>query len=245
MHANTQIAAVILAAGKGTRMKSDLPKVMMPLCGKPMISYPIKTLEGMGVEKIVVVTAPDGELVRKEVAPHMSCVQKEQLGTGHAVLSAREQLKGFNGAVLVIFGDNPIITPQTYQTAVDKLQEGCAVVVLGFRPEDPARYGRLVVENGELTKIVEFKDATDQEKAINLCNSGCMCFDGRIMFDLLDKIGNENAAGEYYLTDAIAVARAQGLKCGVVECSAEEVAGANTREELALLETFYKRRKAC
>lgn len=245
MQTNTSIAAVILAAGKGTRMKSDLPKVMMPLCGKPMISYPIKTLEGMGVEKIVVVTAPDGDLVRQEVKPHMSCIQKEQLGTGHAVLSAREQLKGFNGAVLVIFGDNPIITDKTYQTAVAKLQEGCSVVVLGFRPEDPARYGRLVVENGELVKIVEFKDATDQEKAINLCNSGCMCFDGRVMFDLLDKIGNENAAGEYYLTDAIAVARAQGLKCGVVECSAEEVAGANTREELALLETFYKQRKAC
>lgn len=245
MQANTSIAAVILAAGKGTRMKSDLPKVMMPLCGKPMISYPIKTLEGMGVEKIVVVTAPDGDLVRQEVVPHMSCIQKEQLGTGHAVLSAREQLKGFNGAVLVIFGDNPIITAETYQTAVNKLQEGCSVVVLGFRPEDPARYGRLVVKNGELVKIVEFKDATDQEKAINLCNSGCMCFDGRVMFDLLDKIGNENAAGEYYLTDAIAVARAQGLKCGVVECSAEEVAGANTREELALLETFYKQRKAC
>ncbi len=238
------IAAVILAAGKGTRMKSDLPKVMMPLCGKPMIRYPLETLEKMGVEKIVVVTAPDGDLVRQEVAPHDSCIQREQLGTGHAVLSAKEKLGNFDGAVLVIFGDNPIITEQTYQTAVDKLNEGYSIVVLGFRPEDAARYGRLVVENGELKKIVEFKDASDAEKAINLCNSGCMCFAGKTMFEILEAVGNENAAGEYYLTDAIAIARAKGLKCAVVECSAEEVAGANTREELALLESFYKQRKA-
>ena len=130
------IAAVILAAGKGTRMKSDLPKVMMPLCGKPMIRYPLETLEKMGVEKIVVVTAPDGDLVRQEVAPHESCIQREQLGTGHAVLSAKEKLGNFDGVVLVIFGDNPIITEQTYQTAVDKLNEGYSIVVLGFRPED-------------------------------------------------------------------------------------------------------------
>lgn len=146
------IAAVILAAGKGTRMKSDLPKVMMPLCGKPMIRYPLETLEKMGVEKIVVVTAPDGDLVRQEVAPHESCIQREQLGTGHAVLSAKEKLGNFDGAVLVIFGDSPMVTEQTYQMAVDKLNEGYSIVVLGFRPEDAARYGRLVVENGELKK---------------------------------------------------------------------------------------------
>jgi len=239
------VAAVILAAGKGTRMKSDLPKVMMPLCGKPMIRYPLETLEKMGVDKIVVVTAPDGEMVRQEVSPHESCIQYEQLGTGHAVLSAKEKLGAFDGAVLVIFGDNPIITAQTYRMAVDKLNEGNAIVVLGFRPEDAARYGRLVVENGELKKIVEFKDATEAEKKINLCNSGCMCFNGKTMFEILEAVGNENAAGEYYLTDAIAIARAKGLKCAVVECSAEEVAGANTREELALLESFYKQRKAC
>lgn len=238
-----QIAAIILGAGKGTRMKSDLPKVMMPLAGKPMIRHPIDTLEQMGVKKIVVVTAPDGEMVRREVAPHLSCIQEKQLGTGHAVLSAKEQMKGFDGAVLVIFGDNPIITKETYQMAADKVKEGYAVVVLGFRPADAARYGRLVMENGELKKIVEFKDASDEEKAINLCNSGCMCFDGKTMFELLEAIGNENAAGEYYLTDAVAVARQKGLKCTVVECSPEEVVGANTREELALLESFLNKRK--
>lgn len=238
-----QIAAVILGAGKGTRMKSDLPKVMMPINGKPMIRHAIDTLETTGVDKIVVVIAPDGDLVKKEVAPHQTCVQEKQLGTGHAVLSAKEQLKDFNGTVLVIFGDNPIITKETYQMAVNKCREGYAIVVLGFRPEDAARYGRLVVENGELKKIVEFKDASDEEKAINLCNSGCMCFDGKTMFEILDEIGNENAAGEYYLTDAIAIARKKGLKCTVVECSPEEVAGANTREELALLEGYLNKRK--
>lgn len=133
-----QIAAIILGAGKGTRMKSDLPKVMMPLAGKPMIRHPIDTLEQMGVKKIVVVTAPDGEMVRREVAPHLSCIQEKQLGTGHAVLSAKEQMKGFDGAVLVIFGDNPIITGETYQMAADKVKEGYAVVFSVFvRPMPP------------------------------------------------------------------------------------------------------------
>ena len=132
---------------------------------------------------------------------------------------------------------------ETFLKAVAKRREGYAVVVLGFRPEDAARYGRLVVNNGELEKIVEFKDASDEEKAITLCNSGVMCFDGSLMFDILREIGNENAAHEYYLTDAVAIARARGLKCGVVECPAEEVAGANTREELALLEQYLMKRE--
>lgn len=238
-----KIAAVILGAGKGTRMQSDLPKVMMPLAGKPMIRNIIDTLEDMKVDEVVVITAPDGEMVRNEVAPHKSAIQTKQLGTGHAVLSAKEALKGFSGDVLVIFGDNPIITKQTYQRGLDELHKGYSVVVLGFVPEDAARYGRLKMNGKELEKIVEFKDANDEEKAIKLCNSGCMVFDGKTMFDILESIGNENAANEYYLTDAVKVARSKGLKCGVIEASAEEVAGANTREELALLESFLLKRK--
>ena len=239
---NSKIAAIVLGAGKGTRMKSDLPKVMMPICGKPMIKHILETLDGMHTDKIVVVTAPDGDLVRKEVAPHESVIQKQQLGTGDAVMAAADAMEGFDGDVLVVFGDSPLITKETFINAVNKRREGYAIVVLGFRPEDAARYGRLVVTDGELQKIVEFKDATDAEKAITLCNSGVMCFDGKIMFDILRQIGNENAAKEYYLTDAIAIARAQGLKCTVVECSPEEVAGANTREELAQLEEYLKKR---
>lgn len=240
---NSKIAAVVLGAGKGTRMKSDLPKVMMPLCGKPMIRHIIDAMEEMKADKIVTVIAPDGDLVKKEVAPYNTCVQQQQLGTGNAVLSAREELQGFEGDVLVIFGDNPITTVATYRNMINKRHEGYAIVVLGFTPEDAARYGRLKIENGELVKIVEFKDATDEEKAIKLCNSGIMCFDGKVMFDILSEITNENASKEYYLTDAIAIARSKGLKCAVVECSAEEVAGANTREELALLENFLKKRQ--
>ena len=240
---NSKIAAVVLGAGKGTRMKSGLPKVMMPICGKPMIRHILETLDGMQTDKIVVVTAPDGDLVRKEVSPHESVIQQQQLGTGDAVMAAADAMEGFDGDVLVVFGDSPLITKETFINAVNKRREGYAIVVLGFRPEDAARYGRLVVTDGELQKIVEFKDATDEEKAITLCNSGVMCFDGKIMFDILRKIGNENAAKEYYLTDAIAIARAQGLKCTVVECSPEEVAGANTREELAQLEEYLKKRQ--
>lgn len=240
---NSKIAAVVLGAGKGTRMKSELPKVLMPVCGKPMISHILKTLDSMKTNKIVVVTAPDGEAVREAVAPHESVVQEEQLGTGNAVMAAESALRGFDGDVLTVFGDHPIITRETFLRAVAKRREGYAVVVIGFCPEDAARYGRLVVKDGELQKIVEFKDATDAEKAITLCNSGVMCFDGRIMFDILSEIGNENAAHEYYLTDAVAIARARGLKCGVIECSAEEVAGANTREELALLESYLQKRE--
>ncbi len=239
----SKIAAVVLGAGKGTRMKSDLPKVMMPLCGKPMIRYIIDAMEEMNADKIITVIAPDGDLVKKEVFPHPTCVQAQQLGTGNAVLSAKDELKGFDGDVLVIFGDNPITTVATYRKMIAKRDEGYAIVVLGFTPEDAARYGRLKIENGELVKIVEFKDATDEEKNIKLCNSGIMCFDGKTMFDILSKIGNDNAAKEYYLTDAIAIARSKGLKCAVVECSAEEVAGANTREELLLLESFLKKRQ--
>lgn len=239
----SQVAAIILGAGKGTRMNSDLPKVLMPVDGKPMIRHILDTLDKVGVEKIVTVIAPDGDLVKQEVAPYPICVQEKQLGTGHAVLSARSELMGFRGDVLVIFGDTPIITKETYENIIAKRREGYAVVVLGFRPKDPARYGRLIKKGEELERIVEFKDASNEEKAINLCNSGFMCFDGETMFEILAAVSNENAAGEYYLTDAIEIARRKGLKCSVVEGDPEEVASANTREELALLETFLKKRK--
>lgn len=243
MHEN-EIAAIILGAGKGTRMKSDLPKVLMPVAGKPMIRHILDTLDKVGVSKVVTVIAPDGDLVKKEVAPCPTCVQEKQLGTGHAVLSARTELLGFHGDVLVIFGDQPLYTSDTIARIVNKRREGYAVVCLGFRPADPARYGRLILnDQGELTRIVEFKDASEEEKAVNLCNSGMMCFDGETMFEILASISNENAAGEYYLTDAVEIALRKGLKCSAVECPVEEASAANTQEELALLEELLKRRE--
>lgn len=237
------IAAIILGAGKGTRMKSDLPKVMMPVAGKPMIKHIIETLESMNVEQIVTIISAEGEMVKQTVAPYAVAVQKEQLGTGHAVNCAKEVMQHFDGTVLVVFGDTPLITAKTFLKAAEKVEEGYAVVVLGFTPADAGRYGRLKMEGSDLVGIVEYKDASDEEKAIRFCNSGCMGFDGRYLFDILARIGNENAAHEYYLTDAVAVARKMGLKCTAIEGNPHEVASANTREELAELEDFYKERE--
>lgn len=242
---SNKVAAVILGAGKGTRMLSDLPKVMMPVCGKSMVKRIIDTLEEMKTDEIITVIAPDGDIVKKEVYPHKTCVQDKQLGTGHAVNCAADLLKGFDGTVMVIFGDTPLITKKTYERSIHKVREGYGVVVLGFRPDDPARYGRLKMQGDELVSIVEYKDATEAEKAICFCNSGFMAFDGKYLFEILHKIGNENASGEYYLTDAVRIAREMGLKCTACEGDPEEVASANTREELALLEKYLlKREKA-
>ncbi len=237
------IAAIILGAGKGTRMKSDLPKVMMKVSNVPMIKHIINTLEDMGTKEIVTIISKDGELVKNEVKPYKTAVQEEQLGTGHAVKCAKDVLGKFEGPVLVIFGDTPLITKKTFLKTVDMIERGFSVVVLGFNPKDPARYGRLKMEGDELKSIVEFKDATEEEKMIGFCNSGCMGFDGKYLFDILDRIGNNNASKEYYLTDAVEVARDMGLKCTAIEGNCKEVASANTREELELLESFYKDRE--
>ncbi|MBE6453100.1 MAG: hypothetical protein E7012_06405 [Alphaproteobacteria bacterium] len=240
----TEVAAIILGAGKGTRMKSDLPKVLMPVDGKPMIRHIINTLEDLKVQKIVTVIAPDGDLVKKEVSPYPTCIQEKQLGTGHAVRSAQAEFSGYKGDILVIFGDQPLYTKDTMRKLLKKRAEGYSVVCLGFRPQDPARYGRLIMNKGNLERIVEYKDATDEEKAINFCNSGMMCFDGSKLFEILGAISNENAAGEYYLTDAIEVALRMGLKCSAVECPVEEASAANTQEELAYLEQLIKQRNS-
>lgn len=240
----TNVAAIILGAGKGTRMKSDLPKVLMPVGGKPMIRHIIETLEDLKVDKIVTVIAPDGELVKKEVSPYPTCIQEKQLGTGHAVRCAQKEFSGYKGDILVIFGDQPLYTKSTMKKLLKKRSEGFSVVCLGFKPEDPARYGRLIMNKGNLERIVEYKDANDEERAINFCNSGMMCFDGEKLFEILGAISNENAAGEYYLTDAIEIALRLGLKCSAVECPVEEASAANTLEELAYLEELIKQRKS-
>lgn len=236
------IGAIILGAGKGTRMKSDLPKVLMPVAGKPMIRHIIDTLEDLKVKKVITVIAPDGEAVKREVFPYPTCVQEKQLGTGHAVLAARDEFRGFTGDVLVIFGDQPLYTKESMNKLLAQRSKGYSVVCMGFRPKDPARYGRLIMDGDDLKRIVEFKDATDEEKAITFCNSGIMCFDGEKLFSILAAISNDNAAREYYLTDAVEIALRMGLKCSAVECPVEEASAANTLEELALLEELVKKR---
>ena len=240
---NKEIAAIILAAGKGTRMKSDLPKALMPVFGKPMIRHIIGTFEEMGITTIIPVIAPDWDLVAKEVSPYKTAVQTQQLGTGHAVLSARGMLKDFTGRIIVAYADHPIITAKTFAKVADRLDDGYDVVFVGFHPGECLRYGRLKMDGGELVDIIEYKDASEEEKKITFCNSGVVAFNGKKMFELLDGVTNDNASGEYYLTDVVKVARRLGLKSSAIECGSEEVAGANTLEELAALESYLKKRE--
>ncbi len=230
------LCAVVLAAGQGTRMKSNLPKVLHKVAGRPMISHLLETVDGLKAEKAVVVVGPDMECVAQTVLPHPSVVQEKRLGTGDAVKAAGKELEGFSGDVLVLYGDTPLVRKETLEAMIAERDAGASVVVLGFRPQDPARYGRLIVENGELVKIAEFKDASEAERAVGLCNSGVMCLDGKKLPDWLKRLKNDNAAGEYYLTDIVAIARADGEKACVVEGSEEEMAGANSRADLALIE---------
>jgi bifunctional UDP-N-acetylglucosamine pyrophosphorylase/glucosamine-1-phosphate N-acetyltransferase len=240
-----KLACVVLAAGKGTRMKSDLPKVLHRLAGWPMVRHVIAACEALSPERLAVVVGPGMESVARAVAPWPSAVQESQLGTADAVKAALPALAGFDGDVLVIYGDTPLITADTLAAMAEALHgpEDPAMVVLGMRPEDPAQYGRLVpAGDGTLDRIVEFADASPEERAIGLCNGGLMAFRSAHLGDLLGAIGNDNAKGEFYLTDAVAAARARGLACAVVEGSAEEVQGINSRAELAEAERAMQQR---
>lgn len=238
----TDTAAIVLAAGMGTRMKSPLPKVMHKVAGRPMISHLLETVDSLGASKKVVVIGPDMDNVAQTVAPTQCVVQKNRLGTADAVKAADGVLRGFDGDVLVLYGDTPLITKATLDKMIEARRNGATVVVLGFTPEDPAKYGRLIVDETGLREIVEFKDATPEQRAVRLCNSGVMCVDGKKLFDLLDKVKNDNAAGEYYLTDLVALARAQGDAAAVVEGGEEELTGANSRADLAVLEKIAQKR---
>ena len=232
------VAAVILAAGKGTRMKSDLPKVLHPIACRPMIRHLLATVEALHPARIVVVTGREGEAVAKAVAPHATALQDPPLGTGHAVMAALPALDGFDqGTVLTLAGGDPFVSEATLRAMLAKREAGAAVVVVGFRPADPARYGRLVTDAaGGLERIVEFAEASPEERAISLCNGGYMAIDATLLSDLLGDIGNDNTKGEYYLTDIVAAAKARGHACGVVECPESEVMGIDTRMDLAVAE---------
>lgn len=232
----TKTAAVILAAGLGTRMKSALPKVLHPLAGRPMLSHLLAALDPIGLGPIVVVTGTGMDAVADAAKPHPTAVQTEQLGTAHAVLAAKEALKGHDGDVLVLFGADPLIRPETIQAMLAAKEEN-AVIVLGFESETPGAYGRLVIaEDGSLEAIVEAKDAAPDQLDIGLCNSGVMLIDGGKIWDLLDRVGNDNAKGEYYLTDIIALAREDGLDCAVVMGDEAELLGIDDRADLACAE---------
>jgi bifunctional UDP-N-acetylglucosamine pyrophosphorylase/glucosamine-1-phosphate N-acetyltransferase len=240
-----QVAAVVLAAGQGTRMKSDRPKVLHAIAGRPMIHYVLEALEALGPDVTVVVVSPGMDEVAEAVAPTPCVVQAKPRGTGDAVMAARDALEGFSGDVLVAFADSPFITRETLKRLLAARRQAPepAVVVLGMRLEDPGEYGRLKVDaEGALQSIVEFRDASEDERASKLCNSGVMAVDGAVLFELLGELGTDNAKGEYYLTDIVRVARAQGLPCAAVEGGAGELAGVNSRADLAVAEAIVQER---
>ncbi len=236
------VATVILAAGKGTRMKSALPKVMHAIGGRPMVQHVLATAAALDAEKQVVVVGPDMADVAGAVAPWDTAVQENQLGTGDAVLAARSLLAGFTGTVLVLYGDTPLIRTETLRAMIAKRAEtGAAVVVLGFRPDEPGGYGRLVTApDGSLDAIVEAKEATPEQLEIDLCNSGVMAIDGAAMFDLLDAVGNDNAKGEYYLTDIVEIARSRQMRGAYIEAEEAELLGVNSRADLAVAESVLQ-----
>jgi bifunctional UDP-N-acetylglucosamine pyrophosphorylase / glucosamine-1-phosphate N-acetyltransferase len=242
---NASLTVVVLAAGLGTRMKSSRAKVLHPLAGRPMIRHILETLERLSPERIVVVVGRKTEGVREMVAPHPTVVQSERLGTAHAVMAAGDALAGLEGDVLIAYADTPLIGAETFRRvlAARRARPQPAVVVLGFRPADAGAYGRLVTgADGGLEAIVEAKDATPEQLAVRLCNSGMMAVDAARLPGLLARVGNDNAKGEYYLTDLVQLARADGLGCAVVEGDARELIGINSRADLAAAEAVVQDR---
>jgi bifunctional UDP-N-acetylglucosamine pyrophosphorylase/glucosamine-1-phosphate N-acetyltransferase len=233
-----QSTAIILAAGLGTRMKSALPKTLHRIAGRTMLRHLLSSCE-TEFDRIVVVLGPDMDAVRKEAAPHTCVVQSERLGTAHAALQAVEQFG--DGEVAVLYADNPLIRPQTLHALRERRVAGDAgLVLLAFRPADPARYGRILTAGGYVQRIVEWADATPDERAVDLCNAGALCASAADMTRWLRAVRADNAKGEYYLTDVVDAARADGARVAALEAPAEELAGVNSRVELAAAEAVVQ-----
>ncbi|MGZ3259027.1 MAG: bifunctional UDP-N-acetylglucosamine diphosphorylase/glucosamine-1-phosphate N-acetyltransferase GlmU [Croceibacterium sp.] len=239
------IAAVVLAAGKGTRMKSARHKVLHEVAGRPMIEHLLAALAELGPERTVVVVGDGRDQLEKQLAGRAALVvQKPQLGTGHAVQQAQEALAGFAGDVLVLYADVPFVRAETMRTMIDRLHfesDSADIVVLAFEPEDTLQYGRVIANGDRISWMVEYKDASEKERACRLCNSGLMAVRSELLFDLLAQVGNDNAQGEYYLPDIVNVAIRKGGVCAVVTTpDPDEVAGINSRAELADAEARWQ-----
>lgn len=241
------VAVVILAAGQGSRMKSNLPKVLHKVAHAPLLVHAMKSAQTLDAERIVVVTGHGGEAVGKAAQaydPNAIIVsQDEQLGTAHAVQQSAQALSDFEGDVIVLYGDTPFIQNDTLKAMLDARSKGAGVVVLGFEAQQPGRYGRLITTpDGGLDAIVEAKDATPEQLEITLCNSGVICADRADLFSLIDQVGNDNASGEYYLTDIVGLARSKGAACRAITCSEEETMGVNSRTDLAAADKAFQER---
>jgi bifunctional UDP-N-acetylglucosamine pyrophosphorylase/glucosamine-1-phosphate N-acetyltransferase len=241
-------AVVILAAGQGTRMRSDTHKVLHPIAGKALLMHLLDSVDRVGAEKRVVVVGKGRDQVEKALDGREVTIahQAEQKGTAHAVQQAGDALAGYDGAVLILYGDTPFVEPETLKRMLDRLdgRGGPGVVVLASTPADPLNYGRIILGEGDhIAKMVEFKDATDDERAVRLCNSGMMAVRAKDLFRWLDQVGKDNAAGEYYLPDVVNIAAAEGRDAVVIEGDPYETAGVNSRAELAHLELDWQRRR--
>ena len=243
----SNIAVIILAAGQGTRMKSDLHKVLHPIAGRPMLLHLMDSVEALNAAHKVVVVGSGKEQLENALQGTASVfvTQAPHLGTGHAVQQAQDALAGFDGDVLILYGDVPFVPTLTMQMMVDRLNapDAPAVVVLAFEPDDTQSYGRVIADGDRILKMVEHKDATPAERACGLCNSGLMAVKAKDLFGLLARVTNDNAAGEYYLVDIVNIANADGRMCAVVTTDAHDVAGINSRAELAQIEREWQQRR--
>ncbi len=240
----TPMAAIILAAGQGTRMQSALHKVLHPIAHKPMVLHLLDSLAPLTPQRTVAVVGARREQLETALASRdiAIAVQAEQLGTGHATAQAQAALAGFDGTVLVMFGDCPLVPTTTFARLADALSDDVAVAVLGFRPADTARYGRIIADDGRVLKMVEWKDATGEERASPLCNAGLMAVRAADLWPLLARVTNANAAQEYYLPDVVTLAIEDGGRAVVIETAADDVLGVNSRAELAAVEAVFQAR---
>ena len=243
-----RFAVIILAAGQGTRMRSDTHKVLHPIASRPLLLHLLDRVDALGADKRVVVVGKGREQVEAAIAGRdvATAVQAEQKGTGHAVQQAETALAGYEGPVVILYGDTPFVETETLRRMLDRLDGdgGPGVVVLASSPADPLKYGRIILGEGDrIAKMVEYKDATEEERAVRLCNSGMMAVRSEDLFRWLGEVGNDNAAGEYYLPDIVNVAAAEGREAVVIEGDPYEAAGVNSRAELAHLELEWQRRR--
>jgi bifunctional UDP-N-acetylglucosamine pyrophosphorylase/glucosamine-1-phosphate N-acetyltransferase len=240
------VAAIILAAGKGIRMKSDLHKVLHPIAGQPMLAYLLASLAELQPARTIVVIGDKGEQVEPVVAAHGGeiVVQQQQQGTADAVRQAETALSGFDGDVLILYADTPFVTAATMRAMIGRLAEVAGAVVVASRPADPKHYGRILAEpDGTILKMVEYKDASEEERSLDLCNSGLMAVRSAELWPLLARVGRENAAQEYYLPDIVMIAARDGHASAVIEVPADEVEGINSRAELAAQEAAWQARR--
>ena len=248
MNDQRRFAVVILAAGQGTRMRSDTHKVLHPIASRPVLLHLLDRVDALGADKRVVVVGKGREQVEAAIAGRDVAVafQAEQKGTGHAVQQAESVLAGYDGPVLILYGDTPFVEAETLRRMLDRLNgdRGPGVVVLASSPPDPLKYGRIILGEGDhIAKMVEYKDATEEERAVRLCNSGMMAVRASDLFRWLGQVGNDNAAKEYYLPDIVNVAAGEGRDAVVIEGDPYETAGVNSRAELAHLELEWQRRR--